>query len=253
MRKVTAICASIIGLGALLGVLLAQGGPGDVALAQDTGGGGAMPGGGMMGGMGMSGMPGMGGGTEEEAAPAVTVTTTRHQREVGAGEDVVVDVVNGATLQLQNGVDGFQFVRLDGVVLPREYVRMRSDWALLEGSGDPWDWRRHGGLFYEEAISPDIETYREGDDELRAFVMNAVVNKTVRVEKVGDFLQANGQTIPAVRVTYQVPQVMLGQDTGPFDLNEQVIAETKALGLWNCMWDDGKPKEFDCSTQSWAD
>lgn len=184
------------------------------------------------------------------AAPAITIT--RQVKELGEGEDVVVDVVNGATLQLQNGVDGQVFVRLDGVILPRESVRLRSDWAKVEGSGDPWDWRRFDGLLYKKAIIPDIETYRQGEDELRAFVLDTIGNRTVQVEKVGDFLQANGKTIPAVRVTYTRPQILIGQDTGPFDLNAEVIAKTKALGLWNCMWDNGRPKKFNSSTQTWA-
>ena len=82
--------------------------------------------------------------------------------------------------------------------------------------------------------------------------MDTVVNRTVTVEKVGDFLQANGKTIPAVKITYTRPEILIGQDTGPFDLNAEVIAKTKALGLWNCMWDRGKQKAFDCSTQRWA-
>lgn len=260
MRRLAGLCASIIGVGALVGVLLAQGPADDVARAQTgmpaapsapgAAGTGAMMGGGMMGG----GMMGMGGAAATDAAPAApTVTVTRQVKDdLAEGDDVVVDVVNGATLQLQNGVDGQVFVRLDGVVLPRESVRLRSDWTKVEGTGDPWDWRRFDGALYKDATIPDIETYRKGEDELRAFVMDTVVNRTVTVEKVGDFLQANGKTIPAVKITYTRPEILIGQDTSPFDLNAEVIAKTKALGLWNCMWDRGKPKAFDCSTQRWA-
>ncbi len=44
--------------------------------------------------------------------------------------------------------------------------------------------------------------------------MDTVVNRTVTVEKVGDFLQANGKTIPAVKITYTRPEILMGQDTG---------------------------------------
>lgn len=248
MPRLTALCASIIGAGALVGVLLANGPVSDAARAQTMGMPPGAPAGPMMGG----GMMGGAATTTEPAPAAPSITVTRQVREVEPGEDVVVDVVNGATLQLQNGVDGQVFVRLQGVILPREYVRLRSDWTKFEGTGDPWDWRRFDGLLYKEALVPDIETYRQGEDELRAFVMDTVVNKTVKVTKVGDFTQANGKIIPSVRVTYTRPEILIGQNTGPFDLNEQVVAKTKALGLWNCMWDRGKPKKFDCSTQRWA-
>jgi len=180
------------------------------------------------------------------------MTAKRGRHEVPEGQDVVSDVINGGLLTLEK----LGPVHLAGVVLPREYVTRRSDYLAVEGTHPEGDWRRYNGMLYDDAKMPSLYTYRVGDDELRAFVFYAIVNRVVEVEEVGKYEvavpDADAIEIPDVVVKYTLPAVLKSDDTGPFNLNEQVIAKTKSLGLWQCQWDEGNPKPFDCTTQTWA-
>jgi hypothetical protein len=62
-----------------------------------------------------------------------------------------------------------------------------------------------------------------------------------------------GDKVPEVTLRFSVPQILKSDSTGPFCLNDMVVAKTKALGLWNCLWDTGFPEKYDCTKQKWAD
>jgi len=263
MQRIAVICALLLAVGIAVGLASHHPYDGSGVVRAQTGSGGAAAGGGASGGAGAGAGAGaapaapMGagagaGGAAGAAAAGLAMTAQRGKHQVEEGQDVVSDVINGSLLTLEQGGP----VHLAGVVLPREYVTRRSDYVAVEGTHPEGDWRRYNGMLYDEAKMPSLYTYRVGDDELRAFVFYTIVNRVVEVQEVGkyDVPVPGGDEIdiPDVVLTYSLPAVLKSDDTGPFNLNDQVIAKTKALGLWQCQWDHGNPKAFDCTTQTWA-
>lgn len=233
------------------GAVRAQSGPG-----AGTGGGmtGGPPGGGMPGGTG-GGMPGMGMGATDAAAAAPaapTFTATRRKRtDLAADQDVVADVVSPAILKL----DTLGYVHLAGVVTPREYFALRSDREHFEGESAPTDtWKRTEGARYKENETPDDYTYNTGEEDLRLFVFATVINKVVKVEKVGEYTLQGAKKewkMPDVVLTFTRPQILTTDSTEPINLNDLVIAETKRIPMHNYQWELGEPARFDATTQSW--
>jgi hypothetical protein len=254
-----AVCLAVAGLVAY--ALGASGSDGAVRAQSGPGGGpsGGMsagpPGGGSGGGMPPmgGGMPGMGApaaGAEAPAAP--TLTATRRKRtDLAADQDVVADVVSPSILKL----DTLGYVHLAGVVTPREYFALRSDREHFEGESAPTStWKRTEGARYKENETPDDYTYNTGEEDLRLFVYSTVINKVVKVEKVGEYTLQGAKKewkMPDVVLTFTRPQILTTDSTDPINLNDLVIAETKQIPMHNNQWELGEPARFDATTQSW--